>query len=222
MNTSFSLRKIYGFTLLLTIGKKVLFYSEYLENKVIHAIVTHFIFHPSYLSYIKCEIKNKIKRNPVHTYLFTWGCGIMHMKAHLIWPFYFLIHQFEHMFWMLIQRVLLSTHNICFGWEIRKLLFFWYTLLLKACYFHWKRVFLIQQTYNTIDIKLFKVFSEINMFKLNMRSQGWGHNLNKLKRSLLGDGYKPNIKTLCLAVSGKKFLGLTYTHRTETNCLTRF
>ena len=28
----------------------------------------------------------------------------------------------------LIETVLLSTHNICFGWEMRKL-FFWYTLL---------------------------------------------------------------------------------------------
>ena len=25
------------------------------------------------------------------------------------------------MFWVLIETVLLSTHNICFGWEIRKL-----------------------------------------------------------------------------------------------------
>ena len=31
----------------------------------------------------------------------------------------------------LIETVLLSTHNICFGWEIRKL-FFWYALLTKG------------------------------------------------------------------------------------------
>ena len=29
------------------------------------------------------------------------------------------------------EKVLLSTHNMCFGWEIRKL-FFWYTLLTKV------------------------------------------------------------------------------------------
>ena len=31
----------------------------------------------------------------------------------------------------LIETVLLSTHNICFGWEIRKL-FFFYALLTKV------------------------------------------------------------------------------------------
>ena len=31
----------------------------------------------------------------------------------------------------LIETVLLSTNNICFGWEIRKL-FFWYALLTKG------------------------------------------------------------------------------------------
>ena len=31
----------------------------------------------------------------------------------------------------LIETVLLSTHNICFGWEIRKL-FFWYALLTRG------------------------------------------------------------------------------------------
>ena len=30
----------------------------------------------------------------------------------------------------LIEMVLLSTHNACFGWKIRKI-FFWYTLLTK-------------------------------------------------------------------------------------------
>ena len=30
-----------------------------------------------------------------------------------------------------IETVLLSTHNICFGWEIRKL-FSWYALLTKG------------------------------------------------------------------------------------------
>ena len=29
------------------------------------------------------------------------------------------------------KTVLLSTHTICFGWEIRKLIF-WYTLLTKG------------------------------------------------------------------------------------------
>ena len=29
------------------------------------------------------------------------------------------------------ETVLLSTHNICFGWEIRKI-YFWYTLLTKG------------------------------------------------------------------------------------------
>ena len=33
----------------------------------------------------------------------------------------------------LIETVLLSTHNICFGREIRKL-FFWYALLTKALF----------------------------------------------------------------------------------------
>ena len=32
---------------------------------------------------------------------------------------YFLTHQFEHV--CLIETVLLSTHNICFDWQIRKL-----------------------------------------------------------------------------------------------------
>ena len=33
----------------------------------------------------------------------------------------------------LIETVLLSTHNICFGLEIKKLLFFfWYTLLTNG------------------------------------------------------------------------------------------
>ena len=31
----------------------------------------------------------------------------------------------------LIMTVLLSTHNMCFGWEIRKLIF-WYTLWTKG------------------------------------------------------------------------------------------
>ena len=36
-------------------------------------------------------------------------------------------HQYKHVFWgvqknRLIQRVLLSTHTICFGWEIRKII----------------------------------------------------------------------------------------------------
>ena len=35
------------------------------------------------------------------------------------------------MFWVLIETVHLSTHNICFGWEIRKL-FFWYARLTKG------------------------------------------------------------------------------------------
>ena len=38
---------------------------------------------------------------------------------------YFLTHHFLHMFWVLKNRlfetVLLSTHSICFGWEIGKL-----------------------------------------------------------------------------------------------------
>ena len=33
----------------------------------------------------------------------------------------------------LIEMVLLSGHNICFGWEIRKLFFFGVHSLLKAC-----------------------------------------------------------------------------------------
>ena len=41
----------------------------------------------------------------------------------------------RHMFSMLknrlIETVLLSTHNICFGGEIRKLIF-WYALLTKV------------------------------------------------------------------------------------------
>ena len=37
------------------------------------------------------------------------------------------------MFWVLIETVLLSTHNICFGWEIRKD-FFCYALLTKGLY----------------------------------------------------------------------------------------
>ena len=36
----------------------------------------------------------------------------------------------------LIETVLLSTHNICFGWEIRTL-FFRYTLLTKGCTCIW-------------------------------------------------------------------------------------
>ena len=35
---------------------------------------------------------------------------------------YFLIHQFLHMFWV-IETVLLSTHNICFGLKLRKIYF---------------------------------------------------------------------------------------------------
>ena len=34
---------------------------------------------------------------------------------------YFLIPQFKHVFWVLMEMVLLSTQNICFDWEIRKL-----------------------------------------------------------------------------------------------------
>ena len=41
---------------------------------------------------------------------------------------FFLIHQFKHWFWVLkknrlMETVLLRTHNICFGWEIRKMIF---------------------------------------------------------------------------------------------------
>ena len=36
---------------------------------------------------------------------------------------YFLTHHFKHMFWVLIETVLLSTHNICLGGKIRKLFF---------------------------------------------------------------------------------------------------
>ena len=32
----------------------------------------------------------------------------------------------------LIETILLSTHNICFGWKIRKVFFFGYTLLTKG------------------------------------------------------------------------------------------
>ena len=35
------------------------------------------------------------------------------------------------MIWVLIETVLLSTHNISFSWEIRKLIF-WYALLTKG------------------------------------------------------------------------------------------
>ena len=75
-----------------------------------------------------------------HSYLPVWihllwtGIGI--------WKFlsvsceYFLIHQFKHVFWVaaqkivslrswhpLIETALLSTHNICLDWEIRKIIF---------------------------------------------------------------------------------------------------
>ena len=46
----------------------------------------------------------------------------------------FLTHQFKHNYVLgaqknrLIEMVLLSTHNICFGWEIKKI-YFQYTLL---------------------------------------------------------------------------------------------
>ena len=58
---------------------------------------------------------------------------------------YFLTHQFEHVLGAqknrLIERVLLSTHNIYFGYEIRKLLF-GYTLVTKVLYilmgYRWK------------------------------------------------------------------------------------
>ena len=43
----------------------------------------------------------------------------------------FLTHQLKHMFWVLIKTVLLSTNNICFGGEIRKLNFR-YALLTKS------------------------------------------------------------------------------------------
>ena len=43
----------------------------------------------------------------------------------------------------LIETVLLSTHNICFGWEIRKL-FFRYALLSPEIY---KSTFSFQATY---------------------------------------------------------------------------
>ena len=36
-----------------------------------------------------------------------------------------------------VEMVHLSTHNICFGWEIGKL-FFWYTLLTKGLYKYFK------------------------------------------------------------------------------------
>ena len=69
-----------------------------------------------------------------HSYLWAW------MLKH-IWAFlelilseryfavceYFLIHQLKHVLGAqknhLIETVLLSTHNTCFGWEIRKLIF---------------------------------------------------------------------------------------------------
>ena len=40
----------------------------------------------------------------------------------------------------LIEMVLLSTHNICFGWEIRKLIFR-YTLLTKVLKTHVKYMY---------------------------------------------------------------------------------
>ena len=36
----------------------------------------------------------------------------------------------------LIETVLLSTHNICFGLAIRKKYFFWYALLTKVLILH--------------------------------------------------------------------------------------
>ena len=36
---------------------------------------------------------------------------------------YFFIAQFKHVFWVLIETVLLSTNNIGFGKEIRKIIF---------------------------------------------------------------------------------------------------
>ena len=43
------------------------------------------------------------------------------------------------MFWVLkrtglIETVLLSTHNICFGWEMRKIIFKLHTFIRKPCY----------------------------------------------------------------------------------------
>ena len=37
--------------------------------------------------------------------------------------FSLLIYQFKHVFWVLIETVLLSTNNIYFGCEIRKIVF---------------------------------------------------------------------------------------------------
>ena len=60
----------------------------------------------------------------------------------------------------LIETVLLSTHNICFGWEIRKLIF-WYDLL-KAwnswAIPHLKiEIQIISLHWNMLNIRLFNV-----------------------------------------------------------------
>ena len=34
-----------------------------------------------------------------------------------------IFYQFKHLFWVLKRTVSSSTHNVCFGWEIRKLIF---------------------------------------------------------------------------------------------------
>ena len=68
--------------------------------------------------------------------LFMTVTGLDKQKLSLWICKYFFIYNFKHMFlvlkrFRLIETVLLSTHNICFGWKIRKL-FFCYTLLTKV------------------------------------------------------------------------------------------
>ena len=87
---------------------------------------------------IKVALQNISKQVPENTY------HSHKLRLAYFWAQnceYFLIHPFKHMFWVLkrtvslrrffwvpttyvlVETVLLSTHNICFGWEIRKLIF---------------------------------------------------------------------------------------------------
>ena len=47
----------------------------------------------------------------------------------------------------IIETVLLSTHNICFGWEIRKLFFLVHTLNLRPDYTTAAPIFLLDLNY---------------------------------------------------------------------------
>ena len=79
----------------------------------------------------------------------------------------------------LIETVLLSTHNICFGWEIRTFIF-WYTLLSKVLdEKRWKK--LIWQ-FPKLIAKLIKYVNAVTeMYTQKGKDYDWWYPISQIK-----------------------------------------